>query len=337
MRRANFRSSRLAPLLLLAVLPAACGGDDGARPDVADAHDTGGDGGCPATGETLDLVGTWAGRAWVDTYMVTAGGGIVHLCPDPAYGVAVITMRIVVREQTGTAVRHGFNVCRLDVPPAEAAVDPSCETSVRMQLGVGPVLTRMWPGIDYPGSVALGGTTACSSYRADPLVAVFGTDGTIGATETLPAWRDGCSLDPARCVEGWEHVVDSDGDGHPGVTLTVDSDPEGLIEGEAYTAFRTVDLLHGTAWTSSLILGQVDPTMDYRLLDSDVRLSGTPMPTPLVTVNIPIFEIPVTGSTFALVRVDGRHGATDLDADDSGEVTCDEILAAESVFTPYQP
>ena len=206
-----------------------------------------------------------------------------------------------------------------------------------MQLAIGPPLTAQWPDIDYPGGAALGGTDACSSYVADPLVAVFGTDGTVGATDILPTWRAGCETAPPTCVDGWEHIVDSDGDTHPGVTLTVSSEPDELIVGDAYTAYRTVDQLRGTAWSSSLITGDVDPAMDYQILDSDVLVGGGPLPPQLVRDNIPIFEIPRDGSTFALLRADGRYGSDDLDSDGSGEVTCDEILAAESIFAPYQP
>lgn len=333
--------SKKALLLLGASVaaPWACAADDATAPADGgdDAAADAADDGCPATGEPLDLLGTWAARAWVGVYMSTPGGGIVHLCPDRYYGVSVITLRVRVHEQTGTAVRHTFNVCRLQMPLVEAAIDPACDSRVGMQLAVGPVLTAQWPAIDYPGGAALGGTTACSSYVAEELVAVFGTDGSVGARDPLPEWRSGCTVDAASCVDGWEHVVDSDGDVHPGVTLTVDSDPEDLIEGEAYTAYRTVDLLRGTAWSSRLVLGAVEPAIDYQILDSDVLVSGAPLPTHLVRDNIPVFEIPETGSSFALLRADGRHGAADLDADGSGEVTCDEILAAESIFAPYQP
>ncbi|MBN1773988.1 MAG: hypothetical protein JXB32_22200 [Deltaproteobacteria bacterium] len=318
----------------------ACGGDDAAAPaDGGDDAPTadGADDACLASDEPLDLVGTWAARAWIDVYMVTPGGGIVHLCPDRYYGVSLITLRVRVHEQSGTTVRHTFNVCRLQMPRVEAAIDPACDSRVGMQLSVGPVLTALWPEIDYPGGAVLGGTTACSSYVAEELVAIFGADGTVGPRDPLPEWRSGCTVGAEGCVEGWEHVVDSDGDVHPGVTLTVDSDPEDLIEGEAYTAYRTVDLLRGTAWSSRLIRGEVEPSIDYQILDSDVLVGGAPLATHLVRENIPVFEIPETGSTFVLVRADGRHGAPDLDADRSGEVTCEEILAAESVFAPYQP
>ncbi|MBI5487841.1 MAG: hypothetical protein HY905_10955 [Deltaproteobacteria bacterium] len=339
--------AKKAPLLLFLV-PAglagasACSSGADPRPDVSDAVEAEGsdgtDGGCEPGDEPLDLLGTWAARAWVDVYMVTPGGGIVHLCPDPrVYGVSLITLRVRVYEQTGTAVRHVFNVCRLQMPLVEAAIDPLCASTVGMQLAIGRPLTQQWPDIDYPGGAVLGGTGTCSTYVADPLVAVFGTDETIGATETLPTWRSGCESDPPTCVDGWEHVVDSDGDGHPGVTLTVTSEPGDLIVGEAYTAYRTVDLLRGVARSSSLILGEVEPEMDYQIIDSDVLVGGGPLPPQLVRDNIPIFEIPRAGSTFVLLRADGRYGADDLDADGSGEVTCDEILAAESIFAPYQP
>lgn len=319
----------------------ACGDDRTGAADAtdaaADAADDAAAGTCPATGEPLDLLGTWAARAWIAVYMETPGGGIVHLCPDRYYGVSVITLRVRVHEQTGTSVRHTFNVCRLQMPLVEAAIDPDCASRVGMQLAVGPRLSAQWPAIDYAGAAVLGGATACSSYAADELVVVFGADESVGARDPLPRWRPGCTASAASCVEGWEHVVDDDGDVHPGVTLTVDSHPEDLIEGEAYTAYRTVDLLRGTAWSSRLVRGTVEPSIEYQILDSDVLVGGAPLPTDLVRENIPVFDIPETGSTFVLLRADGRHDAPNLDTDRDGEVSCDEILAAESLFAPYQP
>lgn len=333
------KKSRWSLLWTLFAGPIACGtgassadaGEDGSRDADVSAE------ACLPSGEPLDLLGTWAARAWIDVYMETPGGGIVHLCPDRYYGVSVITLRVRVHEQIGTAVRHTFNVCRLQMPLVEAAIDPDCASKVGMQLAVAPPLTTRWPTIEYPGGAVLGGNAACSSYEAEELVAVFGTDETIGARDPLPRWRPGCTVSAPSCVEGWEHVVDDDGDTHPGVTLTVDSRPEDLIEGEAYTAYRTVDLLRGTVWNSRLVRGDVVPSIEYQILDSDVLVGGGPLPTNLVRENIPVFDIPETGSTFVLLRADGRHGAPNLDADADGEVSCDEILAAESIFTPYQP
>jgi hypothetical protein len=174
----------------------------------------------------------------------------------------------------------------------------------------------------------MGGTGAGSSYEADELAVVFGTDDTIGARDPLPRRRPGCTASVSSCVDGWEHVVDDDGDTHPGVTLTVDSEPEDLIEGEAYTAYRTVDLLRGTAWNSRLVRGEVVPSIEYQILDSDVLVGGAPRATELVRKNIPVFDVPATGSTFVLLRADGRHGAPNLDTARAGEVSCAEILAA---------
>jgi hypothetical protein len=333
----------LVPLLLGGM---ACGDGGPSADDVAETapDDTGvegegggADAGCSADGGTLDLAGVWAGRLWIDVYLVTPEEGIVTLCPDRYFGVTVITLRVTAFRQAGGRVDHHFNVCRMDIPAADAAIDRSCAATVRMAMAIGPALTGVWPALEYSGGAQLGGTEACSSYLSDPLEVLFGVDDTIGIHDTLPTWREGCETTAERCVDGFEHAADDDGDGNPGVTLTVHSPPDDLIEGRVFTAFRSVEVLRGTARDSTLVLGEVDPSMDYQLLDSDVRISAATMPPYLVRHNIPVFDVPPTGSTFVLVRADGRHGADDLDTDGSGEVTCGEILAAEALFAPYQP
>jgi hypothetical protein len=329
-------------LWLVPVLLGGMACDDGrgeAAPDDAGVEDGGGggDSSCPADGGTLDLTGVWAGRLWINVYLVTAVEGIVTLCPDRYFGVTVITLRVTALRQEGARVDHLFNVCRMDIPVVDAAVDPGCAATVRMAMAIGPVLTGVWPTVEYSGGAQLGGTETCSSYLSDPMEVLFGVDDTIGIRDPLPTWRTGCTTTAATCVEGFEHVLDDDGDGNPGVTLTVHSPPDDLIEGRVFTAFRSVEVLRGTVRDSTLVLGESDASMDYQLLDSDVRISGATMPPYLVRDNIPVFDVPPTGSAFVLLRADGRFGADDLDRDGSGEVTCEEILAAEALFAPYQP
>jgi hypothetical protein len=338
------RASKFPPVWLLAlVMSGGWGCEGGADPDADAAGDDGTDAAdaadalCEPSAEPLDLVGTWAARAWIPVYMVTADDALVHLCPDRYYGVVVITLRVVVDEHSGRTVRHRFNVCRMDIPVVEAAIDPGCESSVRMALDVGPVLRVQWPSVDYPGGATLGGEGACSSYSAEPLVVVFGTDGTVGSRDPLPGWTDGCRGTADECVAEWNRTADTDGDARPGVTLTVRSEPDRLVDGEAHVVFRTVDRLFGTAVDSTRIVGEVEPAMEYRLLGSDVEVGGLVMPTSFVKDNIPAFDIPRSGATFVLLRADGRHGALDLDADRSGAVECAEIAAAESVFGAYEP
>jgi hypothetical protein len=87
--------------------------------------------------------------------METPGGGLVHLCPDRYYGVSVITLRVRVHEQAGTFVRHTFNVCRLQMPLVEAAIDPDCASRVGMQLAVGDLNGDKRHDIVAPGKSGL--------------------------------------------------------------------------------------------------------------------------------------------------------------------------------------
>jgi hypothetical protein len=122
-------------------------------------------------------------------------------------------------------------------------------------------------------------------------------------------------------------VIDEDGDGLPGVSLEVHTDPVDTIAGQAYTTWRTNPHMHGKAWSSTLIQGDLSPTMEYDVVGSGAHLQGIPMDEPTVKRNIPRFVMPDEGSTYRMVRVDGLHGSQDVDVDGDTTVSCEELMA----------
>lgn len=305
---------------------------------ASDAGDVGGDvpESCvPGPGETLELRGWWGARAWVRVEAVTSPEGIVRMCPDPYPGVAVLTLMIHLTERTGNRIDYDFVVCEILMPRVTAALAP-CEEEefVDVQLELGPHLAAYIPNQTFHGYADVGGVEPCSDYISDNLDITYGYDATaIGPDDPLPGWDMDCaSTTPEACVDGWEHVFDEDADGHPGVSLQVTTEPVDTIRGQAYTTWRTNPHMHGVAWSSTLVQGDLSPTMEYEVVGSGADLQGIPMDEPTVKRNIPRFHIPASGSSFRMVRVDGALGAVDLDEDGDGSVSCDELMARSELL-----
>ncbi len=110
-----------------------------------------------------------------------------------------------------------------------------------------------------------------------------------------------------------ERVFDQEGDGNPGATIT-------LGEGgcSIYIVQRTTARRSGAIADASRIDGTFVGDLTQRVLDADNAFCKTE--NTLTDGGVP--------SRFVLMRVDGKSGSPDLDADSDGDVTCAEILAA---------
>jgi hypothetical protein len=317
--------------LLLSGCPDAGSANDASTDDPVDAPEE-----CrPESGSEIDLLGWWAAKAWVRVEVVTSPEGIVRMCPDPHPGVAVLTLMIHLREQTGSRIDYDFVVCEIAMPRVTTALAPcEFEEYLSVQLELGPELAAYIPSQEFHGYAELGGEGPCSTYVSDTLDITYGYDPeVIDSEEPLPGWNMACGATvPEVCVSHWDNVIDEDGDGHPGVSLQVTTDPVNAIWGQAYTTWRTNPHMHGEAWSSTLIQGDLSPTMEYDVVGSGATMEGIPMDEPTVKLNIPRFLIPAEGSSFRQVRVDGLHGSENLDADGDDVVDCEELMARLDVL-----
>ncbi|MBW2260984.1 MAG: hypothetical protein JRG91_03345 [Deltaproteobacteria bacterium] len=319
---------RLA-LPLIALAACACSGGPGSRDAGTDGTDDAAEVCQPGSGETLDLLGWWGTRAWVQVEMVTSPEGIVRMCPDPHPGIALLTLVINLHTQSGDRIDYEFVVCEIGMPTVTASLAPCSEEEfLNVNLELGPHLMAYIPSQEFHGHAEIGGTQPCSAYTSDTLDITYGYDPSVVASdEPLPGWDVECGgSTPEACVNDWGSVIDEDGDGHPGVSLQVTTDPVDTIQGQAYTTWRTNPHMHGQVWSSTLIQGDLSPTMEYDVVGSGADLQGIPMDEATVKRNIPRFLIPTTGSTYKMVRVDGEHGSQDLDADGNSIVTCEELM-----------
>ncbi len=116
-------------------------------------------------------------------------------------------------------------------------------------------------------------------------------------------------------------VTDQDGDGRPGVTFLV-ANRVGEPACDVQVVQRTRYRFSGTIDDGTLVSGLVDSTIDKVVLSASSGICGaenTLPPSP-------------AGSSFVLIRVDGRAGGLDLDLDGSGAVSCAELRDTEDVL-----
>lgn len=145
------------------------------------------------------------------------------------------------------------------------------------------------------------GNRAGGRFLSTELAENWGLADSVGPTDPLPE-----SPDDSR-------VIDQDGDDKPGVTMVIGNNfcdvqivqrTRYRLSGEVVNAHR----IEGTLWSevAKTVLGASLP-----LCGTENELDPKP-----------------DGNRMVLVRVDGRSGGSNLDADGDGDVTCAEITAA---------
>lgn len=198
-------------------------------------------------------------------------------------------------EQRGQALRETRTICSLDLSPV-------------LGLGV-TVPPAAFQSVEY-AEVDLGFFSALGEgggYSSSLELALWGVRLEDPFFEELP--RD---KDDAR-------IFDADEDGAPGVTFVVGDDVC-----ERHTIQR--QLIHYTG--SFTAPNRIDGSSTN--LTETLVIGGT---SPICKTS-PAVKSNDSFNHFIMVRVDGRGGAIDLDADSDGEITCDEIKGASVTLIP---
>ncbi|MCA9564420.1 MAG: hypothetical protein KC561_13080, partial [Myxococcales bacterium] len=115
-------------------------------------------------------------------------------------------------------------------------------------------------------------------------------------------------------------VIDSDEDGWPGITLTFDG---GFCE--AYIAQRTIHHFYGEYTAPDRIEGGVVSTSVQHVLGADNSLCGAAYDR----------RSNDRRNTFTRIRVDGRGNAYNADANNDGQISCDEVVQLRPQFFEY--
>lgn len=260
--------------------------DSGVALDTGVAPSDGGpvaDSGTPGPG--LDLTGTWAARV-INSQCFD--GGLVG--KDT---VQLTTLFMVQLVQNGTQVSTMTTACSVQLTPFGG------NQTTYPQAAIAAIQT--------PAQMSrLSAAQIGATYTPDERVSLLG-------------WRAAQGQDPRTAAVPEEErdarLVDSDNDGHPGVTLTV----SGRLDGDIYIANRNIVTIEGTVVTADLIEGRSHTNQIQRIIDSTNPLLG--LSTIEATPNPD-----AASSTYHLVRLP------------AGTNSCAQIIAqAATLFSAPRP
>jgi len=229
---------------------------------------------------------------------VQVGSGRVRLrsaslVPDPQCVLAPSLVRVDV-EQAGLDGTATFTTCDVSLPDVNTLVGRVSSRAPASFIDAIPAVTETFTIAD----PALG-----AEWAPPASVVVAGAALDDPESDALPTESD----DP--------RVRDDDGDGNPGVTV------ENSLGGDQFIVFRNRGSAHGRIASSVRIVGDTQGDLLAVTETSVFGIGGGFVP-----------EREALPSVVELVRIDGRYGAPDLDADGDGERSCEEVRAAASAL-----
>jgi hypothetical protein len=176
----------------------------------------------------------------------------------------------------------------------------------------------------------LSGTTTCSDFTSDRITLVVGArmdppdQGTLPEANSMGVFAE-CPPAGSSCelAIGSSCACDQEGDGKPGATLLAMNTPAVELD-EVYVDIRTSFSLTGQVWSSDLILGEIDASLEQGVLACH-KANNSPCSNAEVStiknINPEITQQPGNPSTFRAVRV----GDT---------LTCSELIAMRDELFP---
>lgn len=221
------------------------------------------------------------------------------LTPNPQCVLAPAIQKVEILQQ-GAEVDVRYTTCLLTLPPV-TSVAGEVTTSTP------PAFTASVPVVEQ--HVTLDDVAIGARWEPPESVVVSGAELANPRTDALPVNED----DP--------RVRDDDGDGEPGLTVTAS------IGGEQHIAYRNFGRTRGIIESSNRIVGAALGDLVARTESSVFGVGASFAP-----------QVTALPSVVELVRVDGRNGATNADADGDGAVSCQEIIdAAANALTLAAP
>ncbi len=217
--------------------------------------------------------------------------------------------------QNGTQAGIAAQLCGITIPPVELQGQEPVTFEVPTELvsSVGKVTAA--------GSLST--TSVCANLKQDaPLVIVLGGKLAMPEKDVLPAIDAGgkypaCggTLPAPACAmaSGSACVCDQEGDGQPGGTLRVKNAPVFSDLNEVYVVLRTAVSLKGQVFSSDLVAGTVEATLEQSILGCQRGTNPCSAGdlSAVVAINPQITQQPDSASTFVGKRVDA---ATDCAA-----------------------
>lgn len=238
--------------------------------------------------ETLD--GTWLQYSQASNCVDVFGVSYIDQMQRTFYIVETTQSQLGVLTET-------FTACDVELAPVLGL-----QATVPQAL-----LQTTWP-VTVPGGLTTGTLRPGAGYTSGQLAELWGIALDDPFNDPVPTADDGPD-DP--------RIVDLDGDGNPGSTLVF---PD---QCEAYIAQRTNTTMAGVMTAPDRIEGGIP--LGHGVLNSHAGQYIVDASNALCATRYGLSPQPGRAQ-FVRVRVDGRGGALNIDADGDGEITCEEAL-----------
>lgn len=220
------------------------------------------------------------------------------LTPNPQCAVAP-SLVLASFAQSGLEVDASYRTCDVSFPPVTSIAGTITNRATEAFYQAIPVVEE---------SFTLPSGELGAAYEPPASVVVVGAALSDPQSEALPTEAD----DP--------RVVDADEDGRPGVTV------ENSLGGLQNIVFRNVGVAHGRVHSSNRIVGDEPGDLLATTETSVFGIAGAFLPDTIAL-----------GSVVELVRIDGRYGAPDADADADGTISCAELKDIAASVAELQP
>lgn len=311
-RVVSYVAAAIVAIILAVMFLSGCGGGD---PAPIDAPDFGPH--CTPDGSSF---GPLTGRSAVQGLLnvhVDAGG----LIKVDTTSELLLTLDLT---QTGTSLGVSAQICSIQIPDI-----PLSGQDMPIQFEI-PQPTLDSVGV-VAGSAALSSPDqTCADFTSQPLTIVLGAKldpGSI-ATAPLPTADDNnmfttCGGTTCADATGTSCACDQESDTNPGATLVTHNVP-GIDLDEVYATLRTTFSLTGQVFTTDLVRGKIDATLDTGVLACEL-LGDMPCTADNVTLvkalNPKVTQQPDNPSTFTAVRV-------------SATTSCADVIATKGTLFP---
>ncbi|MBK9032430.1 MAG: hypothetical protein IPL61_14155 [Myxococcales bacterium] len=230
-------------------------------------------------------------------------------------------------DQTGTAVAVRAEACAIEIPAIPIAGQ---DRPIRFEVPATTVASVA--GVSGTGSLTSADAT-CATLATERLTLVIGAilDPATAATAPLPeadsagAFRFCPPSADTTCdlAIGVNCACDQEADAKPGATLLAYDVPAVNLD-EVYVALRTQFALTGEVFSSDLILGEIDASIQQGILGCHLATGGPCTPAQVGAVknlNPVITQQPGNPSTFRAVRV-------------PTDATCADVIAQRDTLFP---
>lgn len=272
---------------------AGCGGGGAENGDP----DAGGGGETCTPGSAFDVSGSAGVLATLNVHVNASG-----LVEADTTATLLLLMDIT---QAGTDVTVSAQLCDIEIPDV-----PISGQDMPIHFEPGPGLIESVAAVD--GTATLDGTTTCASFVSDPITMVIGARLDPPEQGVLPeANADGdfveCAPAGSSCALaiGASCACDQESDGKPGATLLAMNTPAVALD-EVYVDLRTSFSLDGEVFSSDLIIGEIEASLEQGILACRKENGDACTPgevSAIKNLNPDVTQQPGNPSTFRAVRV----------------------------------